>query len=178
MQDAPPPSPPAESPPPPSGWARVLRIAGALFLGLVFLLAARLKSVDMAEARLPIAFSLGAGRETANAILYVLLTYEVLLGILLISGWKRRQVVGAALVTLFAYTLFLLYLASDPEAPGCNCFGVKDTVASAQRSNLFGAARNIVLMAVAATVFLLQREADQFKALHETPPGDGSPPSD
>lgn len=158
------------SPAPPTWWGRALRILGGVFLGLVFLAAARLKTVDMAEAREPIAFSLGTGRETTTAILYVLLTYEIGLGLLLLSGWKRRQVVGAATATLVAYTLFLLYLAMDPEAPGCACFGAQDYVDAAQRTNLLGAARNVLLIAVAATVYLSQRNADRKPAPFAPPP--------
>lgn len=108
------------------GIARRKHTAGLvlrLLLGVVFVLsaAAKLWSIDQFELYV---FSYGFFSLNLTFILVRLcIGAELALGVLMLAGWLRHNVLKATLALLFFFSLFLCYAALIGRDDSCQCFG-------------------------------------------------------
>jgi len=88
-----------------------------IVLGLLLLTAAGLKGYQLATSPTP-------GTHLLNTRWFLILTveYELLLGIWLLSGWRRRDAWRIALFSFAVFACVTLYKALSGEA-SCGCFG-------------------------------------------------------
>lgn len=152
-----------------------MRAAGATLLGLLLLGAALLKanapgpafnSLQHLLVQLP---PLEDGGAAPHAVTYYALTgvtvLEIVIGSLLLIGWRRRIVLAVTMAALFVFSFGMAALALDPQAPACGCLGAVKLAQSAHTENLLGLGRNALLMA--ACVWLLSpRVRERADAQH------------
>jgi putative oxidoreductase len=84
--------------------------------------------------------------------------FEILAGILLVTGWRRRVGALAVTVAISAYTLAIASALARGITIDCGCFGIGPATRGQMWWDL---ARDLVLLAAASTIYLvsLSREA-------------------
>ncbi|MEL6330359.1 MAG: MauE/DoxX family redox-associated membrane protein [Planctomycetota bacterium] len=145
----------------PRGWGWKL-IAGTCIravVGVLFLFAAIAKSVE------PVAFSsviesllrLGSEHQlpgspaTERVLGIAVITWEALLGGLLLFGYRPRLGEILALVTLAVFCFVLIGLLVLPNTESCSCFGGLTIAATdARQTAIAGIVRNLALMGLLA----------------------------
>jgi uncharacterized membrane protein YphA (DoxX/SURF4 family) len=115
-----------------------------LFVGLTFLVAGFLKASDATQLRKVLEFD-GFGTTTA-VLLWAIPVWEIFIGAGLMLNLQRNWFACLAFATLVIFTAQLGYLALNTNAPDCGCLGRLMKYQDAQRSNLFGICRNVVMM--------------------------------
>ena len=122
--------------------------------GLLFLFSAMTKAIHPGTLNLSLGhlFSrLGLRELRAGWPLYFLIAalimYEIALGGLLLSGFKRRLAYRLLIGTLLVFTVYLTALVFDPAAPPCACFGAIRLAADARTENLISFGKDLVLLA-------------------------------
>ncbi|MEM9558336.1 MAG: MauE/DoxX family redox-associated membrane protein [Acidobacteriota bacterium] len=135
----------SDSSPPIPPWRHRLSLAGSIFLGAIFLVAAWAKTLNPGSladqiTREGLDFLLPAG-----VVALIALALEYFLGSALVLGLRRRVVLWptAALVVFFLFLTGRTYVRSlqgiEPEDASCGCFGnlVQRTPAEAFWQDLF-----------------------------------------
>lgn len=79
----------------------------------------------------------------ARVIAGVVTTFELILAILLFSGYERRFVLATAITVLVAFTALLLRTLWRRQAVSCNCFGPSQAVLGP-----IDIARNLIFLTV------------------------------
>lgn len=115
-------------------------------LGVVFLFAAASKAANPAGVRNVLSY-LFALPEAANlASLSSLIAVEVALGVMLVSRWRPRLSLSAALGALLCFTVIVARLMTDTAAPKCGCTGESLLQLNSTVSNGVALARNLFLI--------------------------------
>lgn len=78
---------------------------------------------------------------------------EIVLGVSLIVRWAPRMCAGIALAVLVVFSIILLRLLMDPDAPPCRCTAWIALSAKFAHTASFGLARNAVLLAMGAAIW-------------------------
>lgn len=102
---------------------RYIKFGVKMLMGAVFVLSAAMKLIGIDSFELYIysfdILSLGLSYIAAR----VLIGFELLLGILLIANIYNKQAIRLTLLTLVAFTLFLIYTLIVGRTDNCHCFG-------------------------------------------------------
>lgn len=101
----------------------VLRIGLAVLLGMLFIVSAVAKIFGIDQFELYV-YSFGLIPLNLTFILVRLcIGIELALGVVLLTGWKRRTVLWVMLAILLFFSLFLCYTALNGRNDSCQCFG-------------------------------------------------------
>jgi len=151
-----------------------LDVALAWLVGGVFLAAAISKAAHPAPMRMSLVWladDLGVSITgwPAFGSIAGLAFFEIVLGALLLCGWRRRLVAGAALGVLVAFSAVLVRMTLDPAAPSCGCLGALELVESAQQANLLGLARNAGLLFACAAIMTPLHAQPATERVHPSP---------
>jgi prepilin-type N-terminal cleavage/methylation domain-containing protein len=122
-------------------WLRV-------FLGVVFLTAAVIKSFTVAHVALVIEHLFPIGLPLAGFVALCVVLAEAFLGGLLIAGVKERVTIFVSLVTLVVLSLTLIYLRISPSPLSCGCFGLVKSSMGPREEATVGLIRNGALLIV------------------------------
>lgn len=104
---------------------RTLAMATAIVLGLVFCAAAVGKAWDSSGSR-SFLTALGLGPWRSEIVAAAIIA-EWAIGAWLLSGWRSRAALGAAVLTLLGLTLVLAYAKMTGASTACGCFGRSNT---------------------------------------------------
>lgn len=118
-----------------------------LAIGLVLIVAAVLKAESPGAATASTQHVLAVGPGPAFAVVSLTIAIETILGCALLSNTRPRLVVPATTLLLLGFSVLLLMLAIDPQAPACACFGGVRLAEDARTSNLLGLGRNGIMLA-------------------------------
>ena len=141
---------------------RFIRLAGSslairglgFLIGLVFIYAGQAKIRTAAVFADSIASFRLVPDIFNNAVALGLPPFEVLLGVLLIIGWRRRTM---AFCALMVSGIFLLALVSA-EARGitveCGCFGAASAVSSSELSLWLSVGRDLLLLMATIVLYV------------------------
>ena len=123
-------------------------IVGALFVASAI---AKASSAGPTEFVLDYVFvtrlHLSALAPAVEPFVWLLVTFEIILGGWLLSGIAPIRARRVAILTLSAFTLFLVALTLDPAAPPCSCGGWIRLAADARTENLISFGKDLVLLA-------------------------------
>ncbi len=100
-----------------------LTIIFSILLALLFIFSAlaKLWSADQFEIYV---YSYGFFQlDVAYVLARLCIAAELVVGLLLLTGWRRKWVLTAALAMLLFFTLFLCYAALIGRTDSCQCFG-------------------------------------------------------
>ena len=126
----------------------------AILLGGVFVYAGLVK----VQATGPFAENIAGFRllpPMLNNLLAIgLPTFEILLGCLLIVGWRRRTMAFCALLAGGVFLLALLSAGVRGIPVECGCFGAESGNRSAQTQLWISVGRDLLLMGAASVVYL------------------------
>ncbi|HVT89603.1 MAG TPA: MauE/DoxX family redox-associated membrane protein [Tepidisphaeraceae bacterium] len=125
-------------------------------LGLMFLYAAVLKSIDRTNLQAVLKFD-GFSRSISPVLAWIVIASEGLLGSMLIGLSPRKWLLGAAAGMLAIYTGQLIVLVASDGAPDCGCMQILTLIEQQQRDrhdNIMGLSRNIVLLLALAATWL------------------------
>jgi len=152
-------------------------LAGAV--GVVFIAAAISKAAQPAPMRMSLVWlgdDLGVSIAgwLAFGLIAALVALEIALGALLLSGWRRRLVAGAALGVLVAFSAVLVRMTLDPAAPSCGCLGALELAESAQQANLLGLARNAGLLLACGAIMTPLHAQPATERVHPSPEREGA----
>lgn len=142
---------------------RMVHVAAGVLLGGVLLWAGVAKAMHPDDLT-PAISALGpVFAERAVGLACVLAAIEILIG-LGVLGLKQRAIwgTGAALL-LGAYTLYLGWLLTLPDAPRCGCLGIR-LGRTPVREHWAGILRNLGLIACAAIVIGSAADAERVGA--------------
>ncbi|MDY5968686.1 MAG: DoxX family membrane protein [Bacteroidales bacterium] len=100
-------------------WGNALKLT----LGFLFLLSAFSKFVDIDSFEIYV-YSLGfVGQAFSQVASRLVITGEVLLGVMLISGRWHKLTMACTALLLLGFTLLLAYLAMSGHTDSCHCMG-------------------------------------------------------
>lgn len=95
----------------------------SILIGLCFIVSAVLKLLSIDQLEIYI-FSLKFfSLDFSSLIARLLIGFELALGFSLVVGFKNKLSVGVAISTVFAFTVFLIYLSIIGRDDNCQCFG-------------------------------------------------------
>jgi len=114
-------------------------------VGLVFLAAAYTKAIDPRETSYAMEHLLSPVGIPADAGVRALILSEIILGALLVAGVARRITLGAAAVTLAAFSVWIVYLIATGSSISCGC-GLGATWLEPGQARWAALARNISLI--------------------------------
>jgi uncharacterized membrane protein YphA (DoxX/SURF4 family) len=119
-----------------------------LILGSVFVVAAAMKSLapdefrfTMAQLIQPIVIS----EWLLSILMWSIVAVEILLGVLLLSGYRVKQTATASVVLLVVFSAALVVLMVKNES--CNCFGT-----AVHTSGSMSLMRNAILILIAVLI--------------------------
>lgn len=94
-----------------------------VFIGIIFIFSAVSKLISMDSFEIYL-YGFGIFQlDTAFFISRLLISFEILLGLLFILGLELRKTIFVTLITLILFTLFILYLLVVGRDEDCHCFG-------------------------------------------------------
>ena len=100
-----------------------LKLGLKILLGLVFILSAVLKLIDIDKFEIYVYSFNFFGLSLSYIAARLLIAFEFLLGIALIANIFNKYVTRITLATLVAFTSFLVYLIIVGRNDNCHCFG-------------------------------------------------------
>jgi len=128
---------------------RIAAMTAGPVVGLVFLAAAYTKAIDPRETSFAMEHLLSPVGIPTDVGERALILSEIILGALLIAGVARRIALGAAVLTLAAFSGWILYLIATGSSISCGC-GLGATWLEPGQTRWAALARNIVLFLVAS----------------------------
>jgi uncharacterized membrane protein YphA (DoxX/SURF4 family) len=129
-------------------------------IGITFIVSAILKLISIDQFDLYI-YSFGIFNFTWGSFLSrVLIAFELLLGLLLISRLYYRKVWYLTLITMIGFTLFLIYTAIFRNDSNCHCFG-----SLVEISPVESIVKNLILIALLFFVYKQKELAIKRKGL-------------
>ncbi len=138
--------------------ALLLKAAPTL-VGILLLYAGIYKILFPSEATYALeALSMSYG--LAAMIIATVTILELYLGVCLICKICFRFTLIAASSLFFGFTLFLWYLSTLADPPGCGCLGLETVFESTRANAVFGILRNCVILWVLKAVY-----QDHFRSL-------------
>lgn len=118
-----------------------------MLIACVFLYAGVFKMLRPAAAVLALR-ALDLPLSSAEALTFVVTVIELQIGTLLLLGIQPYYATRAAIICLFVFLFFLLYLLTLASPPSCGCPDLVGLFSSNRKAALFGVFRNIVLIAL------------------------------
>lgn len=130
---------------------------------VLFLWAGLAKAVHPAEAYVGLV-TIGINRFLAEGLILVVATTELALGVMLLKPHVSKPVRACTSGLLGVFCLYLYYLRTLADPPGCSCPGLHGIFDSARAQALLGLARNVVLLGMLAWAWgELDKRADLTK---------------
>jgi hypothetical protein len=71
---------------------------------------------------------------------------ELYLGVLLVGKIDLKYGLAAAMALMFAFTVFLWYLSTLADPPGCGCLGLTGAFTEGKKGAVLGVARNCLIL--------------------------------
>lgn len=158
---------------------RIAAVTAGPVVGLVFLAAAYTKALDPRETTYAMEHLLSTAGVPAEAGVRALILGEIILGAMLIAGVARRVTLGAAALTLAAFSGWIIYLIATGSSISCGC-GLGATWLEPGQARWAALARNGALILVTLFGFVegsglvWRRESDKSGAKRADHSVDGS----
>lgn len=104
-------------------WRRALAWLGTAVAGFMLLIAGLLKALDPAGFAEQIALDVPCLARAAAPLAVAGVAFEIVLGLALLLGFRRRWVLITALLLVGLFIAVTVPKIGDPEAASCGCFG-------------------------------------------------------
>lgn len=117
------------------------------FIGIYFIFTAISKAQNFSQIEETLLF-LGFAPFLTETIGWILISFELLLGLLMVFLLADKLTTLFSIPLLFIFSFIIIYLLFQPEAPHCGCTGNFFIFKSAFYDNLAGLFRNIIFIII------------------------------
>jgi hypothetical protein len=114
-------------------------------VGLLFLYAGVYKLIYPGEAATALE-TLGLSTSGSAAAVICALIAELYLGTVLLLSIDLRFAIGASIVLMFLFTIYMFYLSTLAHPPSCGCLGLTGIFKSSKQAAIFGLLRNTAIL--------------------------------
>jgi hypothetical protein len=114
-------------------------------VGAIFLFSGGYKLIFPGEATYALK-ALEFSEWLANATIIAVTALELYLGWVLVLKQDLKHSLIAAMVLMFAFTVFLWYLSTLAHPPSCGCMGLTGMFRSTKHAAIFGLFRNCAIL--------------------------------
>lgn len=102
-----------------------VKIIFSFFLGLLFIASAILKLYPIELLELDLGYHLGVSEVLAMTLARLLISLELMLGILLIINFGSKSIINSAIAVTLVFSTYLIYLMIKfPAQENCGCMGM------------------------------------------------------
>lgn len=102
-----------------------VKIIFSFVLGLLFIASALLKLYPIELLELDLGYHLGVSEVLAMIFARLLISLELMLGILLIMNYEKKSIINAAIAVTLIFSAYLIYLMIQfPAQENCGCMGM------------------------------------------------------